>query len=72
MPRSAACEPVVTEPDRASVQNLAVVPFHDTPLPNRTLGDLPIGRLASMALAKAGSFDGVPRTEEPIQRRLIA
>ena len=72
MPRMIGGEPFVTEPDRAIGQHSAVLPLHDTLLHHRMLGDLPIGRLCPMALAKAGAFDGVPCTKESIQRRLIA
>lgn len=72
MPRPTVSEFVVTEPDRARIQHLAVFLFTAHLSRGYTLGDLQVVWVTSVALCKAGSFDGVPRTEEPIQRRLIA
>ena len=72
MPRTTVSEPCDTEPGRAVVLYEAVFPLHHTLLPDRPLGDLHGERLTPVALPKARSFDGVPGTEEPIQRRLIA
>jgi hypothetical protein len=72
MPRTIVSETVGTEPAQAISQNFAVFPLHHTLLPDRPFGDLHGERLPPVALAKAGSFDGIPCTEEPSQGWLIA